>query len=234
MVVFCDGIHFRALFYNLGEWCLFDSLGLHASFLSDMRDRIYLATPDVPIRCIQLTPQSDTVNCGVWVLWAVGHWLSYVARPYTNSAQRSTFDTYLRGRAGQDGLTHLRPGSGTEATDHNLRFIRSLKRQFRAHIPWEPRPEVRRGVPFSNTRESPISVDTRDTLPTADFDQRTPVMDEATASRRREIARGKRKISHTDNDSGTNTKQPSPPPSLPPPPPSGTWNPWPPQTLNSS
>ena len=76
--------------------------------------------------------------------------------------------------------------------------------------------------PFSNNRGSPaLDADMLDTLPTPDSDVQVAEMDDTTTSRRREIAEGKRKVSHTNNDSGACMDGPAPPPTDPEP-----WTLW--------
>ena len=64
-------MHYRVVFREGSHWHLFDSLGMHGVFEREVWPTIQGINPDFELHLLDVRPQSDGVNCGLWALWAV-------------------------------------------------------------------------------------------------------------------------------------------------------------------
>jgi hypothetical protein len=104
---------------------------------------------------IRLKLQSDSVNCGVWALWAIQQWLEFKDF-WADEAIPEKFDDFLKSRATRDKLSCLRPGCPTVSewvvtaaptvlyqSTANEYFLHRLKQEYRRdYIPRTECPEV--------------------------------------------------------------------------------------------
>ena len=151
MMVFCDNSHYRAMFREGSRWHLFDSMGLYGPLERDVwpvfqgHDSVYT------LHRIHFNPQSDHVNCGVWVLWAVGTWVKYLREEPSGFAN---FPDYLLQEAATSrirDLGHINAAhhTNTLATlNSNLDFIHTMKLHLRSTtIPRSTNPRSRVNPP---------------------------------------------------------------------------------------
>jgi hypothetical protein len=137
LVLFCDGIHYRGIFSYDKVWYVFDSLD-QPDHATDLTDVMKQHTPHHQIVHIRLKVQSDSVNCGVWLLWAIGHWLEYMDFWVLDNGV-GMFDAFLWQKASDQSLSSLTTESDQESVKLNEDFVHKLKREFREK--WIPRSE---------------------------------------------------------------------------------------------
>ena len=131
LMVVCDGVHFRVIFAIGSRAYIFDPLGPVSA--SAIWDTVW---PDVlreggvtEFETLQVRYQSDSVNCGVWGIWAVGALVAY------RTAEAPPFPAFFVEWAEDQGVRHL-GGTGAEpsvdeAKLENERFVRRLKAALR-------------------------------------------------------------------------------------------------------
>ena len=144
LVVFCDGQHYRVIFASERVWFAFDSLDTHHVFSDELYKILALHSPRHEYVQIRLKLQSDTVNCGVWALWAIQQWLEFKDY-WADEPKAEKFDDFLKTRARRDNLSCLRAGYPTALyqSTANEDFVHRLKRTYRRdYIPRTECPEV--------------------------------------------------------------------------------------------
>jgi hypothetical protein len=137
-IVFCDNSHFRVVLRLENNWHLFDSLGSDGVFVRDIWPTIQGMDPNYELHLLGFSPQSDSVNCGVWVLWAVAVWKEYITH-HSHTPLR----TYFWEQASRDQLTSLGPMTPSSAVELNEQFIHARKRILRVSIPRDSDPRTR-------------------------------------------------------------------------------------------
>ena len=137
-IVFCDNSHFRVVFRLENNWHLFDSLGRDGVFVKDIWPTIQGMDPNYELHMLGFSPQSDGVNCGVWVLWAVAVWKEYITHH-----SRTPLRAYFWEQASRDQLTSLGPTAPSSAVELNEQFIHARKRILRVSIPRDSDPRTR-------------------------------------------------------------------------------------------
>jgi hypothetical protein len=141
VVLFCDGHHYRVIFASKRVWFHFDSLDTHHVFSVQLYNLLKEHSPGHSYVQIRLKLQSDSVNCGVWALWAIGHWLEFMDY-WAVDPEAERFDDFLKTCAKQDKLSCLRDRSPL-LSRANEDFVHRLKRTYRRdYIPQTECPEV--------------------------------------------------------------------------------------------
>ena len=133
-IPFCDSTHFRVVFALGNNFYLFDSLGYFGTFVVDIWPHMQGITPDYKLHKVRLRPQSDSITCGVWILWAIRTYMDYVRDdPGTDFADHLKAVALSLGVTdlGNNNLTSHSPSSTTRS---NLNFILNYKAQLRTTI----------------------------------------------------------------------------------------------------
>jgi hypothetical protein len=127
----CDNSHFRAMLGCNKVWWLFDSLNLFGGFnmVSKCLKQFY---PEHRFKRIEMRPQSDAVNCGMWVQWVVEIWSE------CTTEEADLFGSYLIQQAILAGVSDLGESpctmKHTQQAQMNRLFIQQRKTEFRRDV----------------------------------------------------------------------------------------------------
>ena len=89
--------------------------------------------PLFKLHLLGLRPQSDSTNCGLWVLWAIEIW-----KKYLNENDATPLQRYLTEYASKDRITdmghpndaHMNSNSSVRINEH---YILTRKKELRTH-----------------------------------------------------------------------------------------------------